>query len=155
MALTFKELQFKLDKLVDDVVNRSLTDKIGKKVVKTVKNRTRKGFGVKQNAGKAERLKPLRQPTKKKRRNLKKRGRLSGETTPTTSNLTESGQMLNNIGYRASDKEVVVAPKGRQQQKARQVSKDRPFMNLSKSEIKELADLIANEFINDIKKKGL
>ena len=155
MALTLKQLQQKLDGLVDDVVNKELTDKVGRKVVKTVKARTRDGLGVKNNGGKESKLKPIKKATKNIRKDLKKKGRLSGKTTPETSNLTRSGRMLDNIGYKASKNEVVVAPKGKEQLKARKVSKDRPFMNLSKKEIKEVTKLVADEIIDGIKKKGL
>lgn len=155
MALNLKQLQQKLDSLIKDTINKELTDKIGRKVVNTVKARTQDGFGVRQTGGKKEKLKPLREPTKKIRRNLKKRGRLSGKTTPETSNLTRSGKMLNNIGYNASEKEVTIAPKGSERQKVQDVSKDRPFMNLSKSEIKEVTKIVTESITKGIKKKGL
>lgn len=155
MALTLKQLQQKLDSLVDDVVNKELTDKIGRKVVNTVKARTRDGFGVKNNGDRKGKLKAIKKATKNIRKDLKKKGRLSGKTTPETSNLTRSGRMLDNIKYKASKNEVVIAPKGKEQEKARKVSKDRPFMNLSKKEIKEVTKLVADEIIDGIKKKGL
>lgn len=155
MALNVKQLLAKLETLVDDVINQELTDKVGRKVVNTVKARTRDGYGVKSNGARKQKLKKLREPTKRIRKDLKKKGRLSGKTTPETSNLTRSGRMLDNIGYSASSREVNVAPKGKEQQKARDVSKDRPFMNLSKKEIKEVTKLVADEIIKGIKKKGL
>lgn len=155
MALNVSQLIAKLETLVDDVINKEVTDKVGRKVAKTVRERTRKGFGVKANGGRKERLKKLKKPTKKIRQDLKKKGQLSGKTTPNRSNLTRSGRMLDNIGYSASDKEVTIAPKGKEQLKARDVSKDRPFMNLSKTEIKEVTKLVAEEIIKGIRKKGL
>ena len=153
--MNLKELKRKLDGIIKDTVNRQLTDKIGRNAVNNIKTRTRKGFGVAKNEGPTQRLKKLKPQTVKRRRDLKKQGRLSGKTEVAKSNLTRSGKMLNNIKYSNSDNEINITLKSDQQDKAKKVSVERPFMNLSKSEVNEILKIIEIELINDIKKKGL
>lgn len=153
--MTVKEMRKKLETVLEDTINKELMSEIGELVAKTVKDRTRDGFGVSENYENKKALKPLTAATKRIRTGVQKKGQLSSQTTPETSNLTRSGRMLNNIGYNASDKEVIILPKGKEQLKARDVSKDRPFMNLSKQEINTVIKLIKNKINIGIKKIGL
>ena len=153
--MTVKELKRKLDSIILDTVNKTLTTEIGKQVVKQVRNRTQRGYGVAENNGKQQRLKPLKPATKAIRKGLAGKGQLSPNTSPGKSNLTRSGKMLNNINYTASENKVVVSVKGAQKIKAMDVSKERPFMNLSKTEINAVTKTVKEAIVNDIKKKGL
>ena len=155
--MTFKQLGIKLKRLVDNVVDNELLNEIGKRTTKQVKDRTRKGFGVEEQLGPKTRLKPLTTKYKKRRAKLRKRGKLSSETSPNKSNLTKSGEMLDSTDYTISRDTVTVAPKGRRNKEkaSAQEKAGRTAYNISKSENKELLKFIENEITKDIKKQGL
>ena len=62
-----------------------------------IRTRTRAGYGVDKFGGHKSKLKPLKPSTIKARKRAKKKGELSGETSPSKSNLTWTGSMLDNI----------------------------------------------------------
>lgn len=152
-----KEAQIKIKTLVSDSINSALMDKVGREIKETVQARTRKGYGVKEPKGKQERLKGLTESYKKQRKRLKAQGKLSGETTPNTSNLTKSGDMVNSIDYVVNKTTVTVSATGKKNKaKARyQADAGRVAFNLSRSEFNKITKLIENEIQNDIKRKGL
>jgi hypothetical protein len=134
--LKVKDLQIKLNKLVDDKFAAQLTDKLGKKAKEIVKTRTKAGEGVKSLNSSTKPLKPLSPKYVERRRRLSRSGKLSRETTPTTSNLTKTGAMLNDIEYTSNSKEATVFIKSdKNRKKAIRGKKDRPFMNLAKKEV--------------------
>lgn len=155
--MTFDDLNKRLKSLVNGVVDKKLMDKIGSETVPVVKKRTRRGFGVNKDGDKAVKLKGISESTKKQRRRLKKQGKLNSETTPAKSNLTRSGKMIDSLDYVASTNEVTISPKGdnNKDKAAGQENQGRSFLNLSKGEIKNIEDIIAEKINNDINKKGL
>jgi hypothetical protein len=145
----------KLKEIKDDVINElnkkeSLQD-IGDKASNLVFKRTRLGYGVDSQGGAKTRLNPLSDSYKK----VRKGEHLSESTTPGKSNLTETGEMLNdlhaivkgegliNIGFKtklSSDKASWNTDKGR------------PFMNLSAPEIKQLQNYLKDKLSQIIDK---
>lgn len=155
--MNLKDLQIRLKSLINGVVDKALMGEVGQEVVGMVKDRTRKGFGVPQNLGAKKPLPGISESYKKQRRRLRGQGKLSSETTPNKSNLTNTGKLVDSIDYTATSNEVKVEPQGRSNQKkaAFQADAGRIAFNLSKSENKKILKLIEDSITKDIKKKGL
>lgn len=62
-----------------------------------IRSRTLDGYGITQDGGSKKNLKKLAKSTIIRREYLDRQGLLSDNTTPVTSNLTQSGQMLDSI----------------------------------------------------------
>lgn len=153
--MDFKDLKDKLDKALLNVLNKETFDSIGKMTSLSIKNRTRLGKGVSQSEGSLEPLKPLKDSTKKTRTAKKASGKLSSQTAPAKSNLTETGKMLDSIKYQSSPTEVRIYIEGSDNQKKAtdQAEQGRKFMNLSKSEVNEVLRFLQNK-IKDSFNKG-
>lgn len=155
--MTFKDLNIRLRQLVSGVVDRETMGKVADRAKELVTDRTRKGFGVEAEGAPKTRLKGLSESYKKQRRRLRKQGKLDNSTTPGKSNLTQSGQMLKSLKTRASNgqAEVFLGNEEAKTKAKHQADSGRKFMNLSKTEQREIKKIIETELINDIKKKGL
>lgn len=121
---------------------------IGNTVKDIIYKRVKSGSGV--NKGNKEKLKPLSQSYIEYRKKNKPQGKFA---SPTRSNLTNTGQMLDNfeISVEGLTTLVTIASNGRTDSKltnamvAEFVSKERPFMDLSQSEMRLLISLISKE----------
>lgn len=155
--MTFKKLNIQINALIEGVIRRETMSEVGELVRDLVKSRTKKGFGVAEPEGKATRLKGLSESYKKRRRTLKKQGKLDQSTSPTKSNLTQTSQMLDSVKSKASTaKAEVFLDNEKAQRKAElQANDNREFMNLSKSEVNKIKKLLEQKIIDDIKKRGL
>lgn len=83
-----------LKKIMDELLRQaeeSLND-LGNEAAQLIKKRTRLGYGVSEVGGTKEKLEPLSEPYKKQRK-----GKISGPTTPAKSNLTYSGELLDDL----------------------------------------------------------
>ena len=159
MKIKAKDINIVLDKLKPSIVKKTIGSvdsndllRICKFVADMILKRTRLGYGVRDNGEKREKLKQLAgrpkpyKSTIRARELAKEKGQLSSDTTPTRSNLTMTGQMLNAISYKVKKLGGIIFIKdntrkdGRATNKeiAEYVSKDRPFFNLSDSEIRQL-----------------
>lgn len=154
--MTIQQLQIKFKTLIKATVDKSLMDRIGSEVAQIVKTRTRKGFGVSANLAPQKRLKGISESYKKQRKRLATQGRLSSETTVNRSNLTKTGDMLDDITHTSTTNTATIFIKSsRNRGKAERGAKERPFMNLSKSEANKITRIVEEELRKDIKKKGL
>lgn len=155
--MNFKDLENKLSRLIDSVGDAATMDKVGKTLAKTVKTRTRRGFGVKNTGGSSKKLNKLSNPYKKQRKGLKRKGILSAETTPAKSNLTKTGQLLDSVKGDGKKGEARIYIDGQQNVKKAQdqAQAGREFMNLNKAEIKDAIDILEQDLNSDIKKNGL
>jgi hypothetical protein len=153
----FKKVQVKLDKLFDELIPEQEWKGLGEYARDLIKSRSRKGSGVDRQGGKSTRLKPLKDTYKKQRTRLKSRGALSSETTPGKSNLTRSGEMLDNITVKPVKNGAELQFANRKlSERAKAVSdKGRPFFTLSASELKKVNKLIKDAIKANIKKMGL
>lgn len=150
------DLILKLNSLFEDSFKKDALSAAATKAAELVKTRTRKGFGVANEGGPQKRLKPLSPKYIEKRKKLAARGQLSPETSPARSNLTKTGDMLNDIKTSVGTNEArVYIDSAKNVTKAENVQKDRPFMNLSASEKKEIVKIINEKIKMDIKKSGL
>lgn len=101
-----------------------------------IKNRTRNGFGVDDHGKPKKKLKKLSPSYKEARQ----RDNPPGPTTPAKSNLTYSGDMLDDLEAvkKGNDKAQIRLGTQDSKEKAKHVSEDRPFLNLSKDELEEV-----------------
>lgn len=83
----------KIEKIIKDAVKPAALKPIGQFAVDIIVKRTRLGYGVKQNYGQKEKLKPLSKSYVEQR----KKSKLSAFTNPGRSNLTRTGQMLESM----------------------------------------------------------
>jgi hypothetical protein len=155
--VNLKQLEIKIKALVKEASRKTNMAKIAEEAKDMVASRTSRGFGVERPEGKKKRLKPLSPEYKKERRRLKQKGRLSADTTPQKSNLTQSKQMLNSLDTKARDGVATVfLNNGEANEKAKYQAKDgRSFMNLSKTETQKITKTLEDLITNDIRKKGL
>lgn len=155
--MKFKDIGIKLKAVVDGIVEESTMREVGKLAKDMVVSRTKKGFGVSDNEGKATRLKGLSESYKKQRGRLKSQGRLAGDTSPRKSNLTKRGKMLRDVTFSASTAKAEVFIKNEKSRKKASLQADegREFMNLSKSELNKIKKKIEKKIKDDINKKGL
>lgn len=88
-----RELQTKIMTELDNVS----FDEYFEPIPDIIRDRTRDGYGITEDNGAKRNLKKLAKSTIIRRELLDRQGKLSSETTPFTSNLTQSGQMLDSI----------------------------------------------------------
>jgi hypothetical protein len=129
------------------------------KAANLIRIRTRLGSGVKSVGGTKQALKPLADSTKENRKRLKIQGKLSSLTSPGKSNLTMTGQMLESLkGDAVSRGKGIIRltgtrPEGLSNEKLGEyVSEARPFMNLTKSELKEIVDDIRKDALQRVRR---
>lgn len=135
------------------LITDDFLEALGKLAADQVRTRTRLGYGVENAEQPQQKLKPLAQSTREKRQRLKQNGRLSDQTSPAKSNLTESGKLLDSISFKVSGTTVEVFINGKRNQAVtKYVSDARPFFNLSNTNIKVLAAFIEAELNKRIKK---
>lgn len=154
------EISKQIDNVIDKLQSRSSIEKIARMLARLIKVRTRLGYGSEGPDSSRRALKPLKRSTKNARRYKKKAGRLSRETTPNRSNLTDTGQLLDSLfgryvkkgrgevgllknrrGSRANNEEV-----------AEYVQKDRPFLEPTKEEVDQLRQRLRKDLRNLIRK---
>ena len=148
---------------------------LGREATTIVRRRTLLGFGVPSNGAPREKLKSLSTSYKQQRRGEigfftknnkvipfvpKTKPTLSSKTTPSKSNLTFSGELLDSLKeFVTGLGKVEVRPTGTRrdgltnEQVAEFVSKERPFLNLSNNEIKQLTILANDQFEKIVNKK--
>jgi len=134
-----------IDKMIKKLkdIGTSMEDEVidvAKAAVELIKKRTRLGFGVKNHGDTKKKLKPL----SKEYRAQRKRNKPTGPTTAGKSNLTKSGDMLDDLKAKKKDgNTATIEFDGKDSQdKAEWVSDDRPFNKLSKAEQKQLTQML-------------
>ena len=134
-------------------MKKKIGDKVGKFIVGTIVERTRgEGKGVKIRGGNRQPLKSLAQSTIRSRRYKK----LHVSTSPETSNLTETGKMLDDLTYKtfvrkdAIHFEIYFRSRA-MDIRATWVSKDRPFLELGKAELREISQIAEKLIENELK----
>lgn len=153
--MDFKDLKKKLEDAVLAIADRETFNAIGKMSAESIRTRTRLGKGVDEMGGKLENLKALKTSTKDIRSFKKASGKLSNQTQPARSNLTETGELLDSIKYESTATEVRIYIDGVDNQKKAQdqVAQGRKFMSLSKTEVNAVIKYISNR-IRDSFNKG-
>jgi len=130
---------------------RDLLHKLGLEAIDMVVERTRNGFGVRKTGGNRRTLKPLSDRYIEFR--SKNRGRLDRRTSPSKSNLTFTGQLLDSVRIlKSTDGRFEIGPSGRRNDRKRNADvgrwvteQGRPFMNLGRAEITSLQRYLREE----------
>ncbi len=138
------------------VTDRKIYKRIGKMAKEIVTERTRRGFGVTEALGKKKRLPKLRPSTKSIRRSLKSTGGLTGPgATPNKSAFNRTGKTLDEIKVvpKADGVELKLSKHGiNAVRDTEKINKDYNFMNLSRSEAKEIKKSLEKELRAKLKK---
>ena len=136
-----------LKKVTSDAVNAALKQLatkefmkyVGDQIASDIKKRTKLGYGVATEGGPQEKLKPLSDNYKKYRK-----GKVASDTSPSKSNLTFSGDMLNDLVVTVTDTKATIdlgSELSRNKEKW-QREQGRVFFNISKTQISMLTSLI-------------
>jgi len=160
----------KFTKLKRAALDKKIFSKLSETAIELIFTRVKKGYASKKGIrGKFNPLSPAYINTRKGKRKTGKKGQrlksrvkpqLGSYTTPSKANLTWTGQMLENIGFKAfkSGFRIFIKNTGRtlmgggkdkntNKQIAEYVSKKRPFLDLAKAERK----VIISEFRQHVK----
>lgn len=133
-----EKLKALMDAVKDKLTSKDSMQELGDEAAQLIKKRTRLGYGLDKQGGVKQKLKPLSESYKRER----KATGVASSTSPSKSNLTNTGAMLDNIGATASKGKVTIGFDDKfQEQKAEWVAEGgRPFNNLSEAELKQLRD---------------
>jgi hypothetical protein len=149
-----------MESVLKEIQKPQTMKEIGEFARDRIVKRTRLGKGVSDRGAEAQPLDPLKEDYRARRKRLKKDGRLSPKTTPSKSNLTATGQMLDSVTVKASDGKALIQVTGTRKEGgsnkdvAGYVSEKRPFLNISKAELNGLNRFIRETFekvLNKIK----
>ena len=126
---------------------------IGDYNVKTIKKRTRLGKGADKDGGPQTKLK-IKPRTKQVRKGLKKKGKLSGKTSPSKANLTRTGKMLDTLHSKVdrADSSVTTKVAPDQQHKVNELeNQGHKFLHLTKGEFKGLVETLVRGLLKRTK----
>ncbi len=145
MADHLKSFRQALKKAIEELSSPESMRMIGEEASKIIKKRTRLGWGSRGET--KEKLAPLSEKYIKRRKSLS----LHYQTTAKRSNLTATGQMLDSLKpLSVSDGKAQIGPDGNRSDSeltnlevAQFASITRPFMPLTKLEIKQLEQFIS------------
>lgn len=151
-----KKFKDKMNKIRNSLLKKRTLEDIGKKASDMIRVRTRLGYGLKEKGSlKQKKLEKLSKGYK----SYRKRNKPPGPTTPAKSNLTYTGDMLDDIDYKVLGEKTsgrsieIDIYKEESNQKARWVSEKRPFMGLTSPQIKELKIWLGKNLKKFTKKK--
>ena len=150
MSLKLNDIAALVKAAVVKLTDKDVLAEIAEVIKEDVKKRTRLGRGVPKSEGPSTLLKPLEPSTKRKRRYLKSKGKLTGPgATPAKSGLNQSGQMLDSLEVKTKDGSFTLTLDQEGLRKAEYVEaidKQRfTFMNLSKGEVQRIIKLLEIE----------
>ena len=113
--------------------------------IRLIKERTRKGFGVRRSGQSQYRFPALSQSYIEQRRRM----RLSPFTSAAKSNVTRTGRLVGGIRASIREGRAIIAPTGNSREGTSNIKiaeyllgQDRIFMNLSNTEIKKLKSFL-------------
>jgi len=154
--------------LIIDRIQRSLKDAgrkrvlrpIAREAIKLIVDRVRRRGSVKKDGAIVSRFLKLEDSTIRARRRF---AFLSQYTTPETSNLHMTGEMIESIAIKSSKPgTIVIGPIGKRNRflaslhdKGTKHMPDRPFMNISKGEKTKLTKFYRRTFLRLLKKEKL
>jgi hypothetical protein len=139
------------DKALNQVLSTENTQAIANDLADQIRVRTRLGNGLDKNEGEPTKLKPLSPNYKKARA---KNGQLSDQTTPNKSNLTLTGEMLDNVtGFADGRGKITIYLKDQfSRDKAKWVTEGgRPFMFISRVQVQRIKNQIQAQLTKLIK----
>lgn len=147
--IDLQKFQKDLEKKLKASAGRADMMRLGNYVLNLIKARVRKGYGATKHGGAQKKLKRLSDPYQKQRARI----RLSPFTTPKKSNLTRSGRLIGGLRVAVENGVVIIRPSGTSregtpnQEVAKEVSKARPFLFMTKGEIRSATEYFKKEIL--------
>ena len=130
--------------------SNSVLNRAGADLVKRIKDRVRLGYGCASDGGSKSKFKSLAAATIKSREWLKGKGKLASYSSPGKSHLTATGAMMDNLAHQVkSGVLTILFPSRKEADKAKINSETRPFMHLTKTEVKAVSDIL-QEYIDNL-----
>jgi len=159
-----RKLEKRFKGIISGAFSRERMDAYAMFLANLIKKRTRLGYGVKEEGADKQKLAALSKPYIKIRKDSRKnlRGVLSSETSPSKSNLTFTGQLLNAILGRnkgIGKGEVYIKEQRNDGVKnsdiveGQEKKQGRPFFYISKLEKQQLKNAAAKDLRDYIKKQ--
>lgn len=144
-------LKTALEKAKQELLSPSSLQQIGDDIAEQLRLRARLGNGLGENYTDPAKLKPLSPKYVEQRKKMKD---LSEETTPKKSNLTQTGEMLDDIIARINGFKITITFKEQfSKDKARWNSvKGRPFMHISRVQVQRLTNDMQSKLRSNLKK---
>lgn len=151
-----EELQKAMLKTLRSLSSKGAMKLLGEDFVKDLKKSLRLGRAAKENLESAKTLKRLSKPYKDHRRRLKGKGLLHNDTTASKSNLTQTGEMIDDINSVPRKRSVTVGFKSRSSRDKAKWNTDsgRPFMNVTKGQFKRIVKKL-NKRVSKLLKQNL
>ncbi len=144
-----KDFEKMRNKLLKDLKSKETMKALGEATAKDIQKRTTAGYGVKANDKGKTKLDKLSTGYKKQRKKMQ----LSSNTSPAKSNLHQTGKMVDSIKSETTKEGFKISATGsHNKDKAGWVSKKRPFLHMSKPEIKRAKERF-EELLRDMVKK--
>jgi len=133
-------LKLKLDNAVKSLLTPKFMGELADNIKTDIIKRTKLGYGVEKSEGPQSKLKPLSPEYKKARKELQ----LGEFASPAKSNLTLTGDMLNDLKSKVTETKVTIFLGSQfSKDKAKwNAERGRTFMNISKTQIAKLTSLI-------------
>lgn len=151
MADSFEKILEQLGKkIIDEFKSKESLQTLGDEAAALIKKRVKLGYGLSESNGTKEKLKALSPGYKKQR----KKDTLHSSTTPNKSNLTNTGQMLDNLKatIKSEDTVSIGFTNTEAKDKAEWVTEGgRPFNHISKAEYKQLENSLKDKLYKRIK----
>lgn len=148
-----KAFNDKINAALNDLTKKPALTPLATGLADTIRRRTRLGSGVEVLFAKKTALAKLAASTIVGRKRKKKAGTLSDKTSPTKSNLTETGQMLDALEGRAMNQLIEIGLKGDRNkklagyhQKGNSKLPRRPFLSLGAEDVKQLTASMQDKF---------
>lgn len=160
-----------LKKALDQIASLNTMDEIGKLSVQLIQTRTRRGYSVEESGKDEKTFEKLSRAYIERRKGKKQTGerskqkklttqeKLSGYTSPTKSNLTFTGKMIEALTYRLFKGKVEILPGDKRAKNLTQYHEEgnsklpkRPYMHLSKKEIEKVRQLFERKINSVIRK---
>jgi len=150
-----KKFQDKIDKALDQLTTGDSLKSIGAFEAELIKRRSRLGFGVPEDFGPKVKFEPLAPSTIKAR----KKKQLAAETSVNKSNLTETGQLLNDIVAKIKGRETIIGHTKDRNKKIGAFHQEgggnlpqRRYLGLAKEDLKQIKAKLQDNF-NEILNK--
>lgn len=139
-----KEMQKKLESAMNELTKPKFLNEIGQQIVEDIYKRTKLGYGIEEPRGTQSKLKPLTGQYKKMRKSFPK---LSTDTSPSKSNLSLTGDMLNDLKVKVTNtKALIYLGSEFSKNKAKWNSeKGRTFLNVSNTQVSKIIALLKNK----------
>ena len=146
----FKKINDQLNNFSQKVNDPTIIERLAQEFRDLIVTRTRLGFGGDKFGGTQRKLKKLEPVTRTDRQRAKKKGQLSGDTSPAKSNVTRTGSLLDNTKVKRVTGGYRIAPDDKDQTKAQNLEKiGFKYMVLTRNELRRL-DRFFNKLITGI-----